>query len=293
MYFILIFTFLCACIPSYTKVYDCFTFFNELELLKIRLEELNDHVDYFVLVESIETQRGDPKPLYFQENQHLFKKYLPKIKHIVIDECPSTDIDPVTGLYWDRENFQRKCIMTGLQQCDDLDIIMISDLNEIPRAQILETFKLFFYREKKKPNKLVIKNPPDAIALEMPLFIYQLNRKSEIHEGRWVGTVATLYGNFKRKGVQFFRDNRYNFFKITDGGWHFTWIKDKDQIKQKLLSILEGRDKESVDSISDEEVETWIQAQEIIPMNSEYPNDFPKYMEKHIDYFKSIGYITE
>lgn len=77
-----------------------------------------------------------------------------------------------------------------------------------------------------------------------------------------------------------------------DGGWHFTWIGDKDQIRQKLLDI-EGRDKESVDSISDEEIETWIQAQEAIPMDSQYPNDFPKYVEKHIDYFRSIGYIAE
>ncbi|PWU15564.1 MAG: hypothetical protein C5B45_02270 [Chlamydiae bacterium] len=290
MYFIVIFTFLCACIPSYTKIYDCFTFFNELELLKMRLEELNDHVDYFVLVESVETQSGDPKPLYFQENQHFFQKYLPKIKHIVIDEY-SSDIDPVTGLCWDRESFQRKCIMRGLQQCDNLDIIMISDLNEIPRAQTLETLKLLFYREKRKPNKLVIKNPPDAIALEMPLFIYQLNRK-EIHADPWVGTVATLYDNVKRKGVQFFRDKRWDFFKVMDGGWHFTWIGDKNQIRQKLLDV-EDSHKENVDSISDEEIETWIQAQEIIPMDSQYPNDFPKYMKKHIDYFKSIGYIAE
>ncbi|MEK7339790.1 MAG: hypothetical protein WBD50_07545 [Candidatus Rhabdochlamydia sp.] len=292
MYFIIIFTFLCACIPSYTKIYDCFTFFNELELLKMRLEELNDHVDYFVLVESVETQRGDPKPLYFQENQHLFNKYLPKIKHIVIDEYPS-DIDPVTGLCWDRESFQRKCIMRGLQQCDNLDIIMISELNEIPRTQTLETLKLLFYREKRKPNKLVIKNPPDEIALEMPSFVYQLNRKSENHEGPWVGTVATLYNNVKRKGVQSLRDNRWNFFKIMDGGWYFTWIGNTDQIRQSLFSTIEGRDKESVGSISDEEIETWIQAQEIIPMDSQYPNDFPKYIKKHIDYFRSIGYIAE
>lgn len=158
----------------------------------MRLEELNDHVDYFVLVESVETQRGDPKPLYFQENQHLFEKYLPKIKHIIVDERLASDtIDPTTGLCWDRENFQRKCIIKGLHQCDDLDIIMISDLDEIPRGQALETLKWLFYRETRKPKKLVIKNPSDAIALEMPLFMYQLNRKSELHEGRWVGTVLS------------------------------------------------------------------------------------------------------
>lgn len=294
MYFIFIFTFLCTCISSYSKIYDCFTFFNEFELLKMRLEELNDHVDYFVLVESVETQRGDPKPLYFQENQHLFEKYLPKIKHIVVDERLASDtIDPITGFCWDRENFQRKCIIKGLQQCDDLDIIMISDLDEIPRKQVLEMFKCLFYKETRKPKKLVIKNPPEAIALEMPLFIYQLNRKSELHEGRWVGTVATLYKTVKRKGVQFFRDNRWNFFQIRDGGWHFTWMGGKDKIRQKLLSVVEGRDKESVDLLSDKEIETWIQAQEIIPIDGEYPNDFPEYMKKNMKHLKSIGFIAE
>lgn len=81
--------------------------FNELELLKIRLEELNDHVDYFVLVESVETQRGDLKLLYVQEKQHLLKKYLSKIKHIIVDERLNSDVIDSTKLYWDRERFQK------------------------------------------------------------------------------------------------------------------------------------------------------------------------------------------
>lgn len=97
----------------------------------------------------------------------------------------------------------------------------------------------------------------------------------------------------KRKGVQFFQDKRSNFFKIMDGEWYFTWIGNKDQIRQNLFSCIDGRDKKSIGSILDEEVETWIQIQEIIPVNSEYPNDFPKYMEKYINYFRSIGYIAE
>ena len=150
--------------------------------------------------------------------------------------------------------------------------------------------KLLFYRERKKLNKLVIKNPLDEITLEMRPFVYKLNRKSE---NPWVGTVPTLYNNMKRKGVQFFQDKRSNFFKIMDGEWYFTWIGNKDQIRQNLFSCIDGRDKKSIGSILDEEVETWIQIQEIIPVNSEYPNDFPKYMEKYINYFRSIGYIAE
>ena len=72
--------------PLQGKVYDCFPFFNEMELLKMRLEELDGVIDHFVLVESIETQRGALKPLYFKENRHLFERYLPKIIHFELNE---------------------------------------------------------------------------------------------------------------------------------------------------------------------------------------------------------------
>ena len=84
--FVYLFIFLILPFCVHAKVYDCFSFFNELELLKMRFEELDDSVDYFVLVESIETQRGDIKPLYFKDNKHLFEKYLPKVIHVTVEE---------------------------------------------------------------------------------------------------------------------------------------------------------------------------------------------------------------
>lgn len=67
----------------------------------------------------------------------------------------------------------------------------------------------------------------------------------------------------------------------------------KDKIRQKLLSVVEGRDKENVDLLSDKEIETWIQTQEIIPIDGEYPNDFPEYMKKNMKHLKSMGFIAE
>src|SRR3989338_10201209 len=99
-----------------SKIYDCFSFFNEVELLKVRLDELYDSVDYFVLVESVETHRGNPKTLYFSENKHLFQPYLDKIIHIVLDEY-----HPEMGL-WTREHHQRESIKNGLTHCTDEDI---------------------------------------------------------------------------------------------------------------------------------------------------------------------------
>src|SRR3989344_1716902 len=83
------------------KIYDCFTFFNELDLLDLKLHELADHVDKFVIVESTVTFQGNPKPLYFQENKQRFAPFLDKIIHVVVSDTPTE------GSAWDREHYQR------------------------------------------------------------------------------------------------------------------------------------------------------------------------------------------
>lgn len=112
-------------------VYDCFCFYNELDLLEIRLNILNGCVDKFVLVEATRTQRNNPKPLYFAENKERYKKFEDKIIHLVLDEYPE-HIEQ-----WTIENLQRNYIMKGLEQCSDDDIILISDLDEIPRPEYI------------------------------------------------------------------------------------------------------------------------------------------------------------
>jgi beta-1,4-mannosyl-glycoprotein beta-1,4-N-acetylglucosaminyltransferase len=88
--------------------YDCFTFFNELDLLEIRLHELCRVVDTFVLVEAPWTFQGDTKPLFFDENKRRFRRFLPQIRHIIVPNEPETN-DP-----WQREFHQRNCIRLGL-----------------------------------------------------------------------------------------------------------------------------------------------------------------------------------
>ena len=110
------------------KVYDCFLFYNELELLDMRLHEMYEHVDKFVLVEACETFRGKPKPFYYAENKHLFEKFADKIIHVQITEPLQTD-DP-----WIRERHQRAQAALGLKESQPDDIVFISDLDEIIRG---------------------------------------------------------------------------------------------------------------------------------------------------------------
>ena len=278
-----------SCMYAKANVYDCFPFFNELELLQIRLDELDDVVDYFVLVESIETQRGNVKPLYFNENKHLFKKYLSKIIHIKVKERhPEMQM-------WDREHFQRNCITRGLINCHKDDLIMISDLDEIPRSNIVPCLKKLlqpnFHSKKKSHHKDI------AFALEQDIFYFQLNRQTD-HGGcwggssetttKWHGTVATTFSTLKQKNPQHFRILRDQLPCINNAGWHFTWMGGKDKIRQKLISVVEG----NADglTVSDRDLDNWIESHSrILPIDS----TFPKYVQKNQDYLRSIDFIAD
>ena len=118
------------------KIIDCFTFYNELGLLKYRLDTLYDIVDNFILVEATTTHSGNPKELFYEKNKHLYQKYQDKIIHIIVDDMPKTTSTHIP------ENFQRVCISRGFKNLNKDDILIISDLDEIPNPTLLEKLKI-------------------------------------------------------------------------------------------------------------------------------------------------------
>jgi beta-1,4-mannosyl-glycoprotein beta-1,4-N-acetylglucosaminyltransferase len=94
------------------RIYDAFTFYNELDLLELRLEELYDYVDYFVIVESDRTFTNIPKPYYFEDNKNRYSKYLDKIRHFKITS-------PGHKNPWDNECHQRNELKRGCSDADD------------------------------------------------------------------------------------------------------------------------------------------------------------------------------
>lgn len=114
------------------RVFDCFPFFNELDVLEIRLTELDPLVDYFVIVEATLTHTGKPKPLYFDENRGRYNRFSRKIIHVVVDDLPSEPSD-----HWGREISQRQAIMRGLELARPDDRIITSDCDEIPKPDML------------------------------------------------------------------------------------------------------------------------------------------------------------
>src|SRR6266446_2702387 len=117
-------------------IYDCFTFFNELELLEIRLNELDNVVDKFVLVEGTVTFTNQPKELFFKDNSHLFKKFLPKIIHIIVNDSPNVFANP-----WLIEEYQFNSILKGLTKAKKNDTILLSCVDEIPNADVILRYK--------------------------------------------------------------------------------------------------------------------------------------------------------
>lgn len=208
------------------KVYDCFLFFNELDLLELRLNELDDVVDVFVLIECTKTFSFKDKPLYFLENRDKFARFLHKIKHVIVDDTPNLPIDPSKGHnYHHIEHFQRACIDRGVSDCDAEDLIIISDVDEIFRPEnIQQAIKLL------QKQKLV--------GFEQLFFYYYLNGLC-VQNGRaapWNGPVACLKRDYC--GAQKLRDDRGSSQpeRIHNAGWHFSYLGGPDKIIQKIES---------------------------------------------------------
>jgi beta-1,4-mannosyl-glycoprotein beta-1,4-N-acetylglucosaminyltransferase len=185
-------------------IYDCFPFFNELDLLEIRLNTLCDVVDKFVIVESAKTHRGNDKPLYFQTNKERFANFLDKIIYV---QCV---FPPEVKSSWGRENYQRNKIADGLYDAKDDDYIILSDLDEIPSVQAIEYAK---------------KTPRTVSVFDQRLFFYFLNCENK--NNKWCGTVMYPYLLFKNGPVQSARkiaimmnallhDRRFPYFLKTE-----------------------------------------------------------------------------
>lgn len=191
-------------------VYEGFTFFNELELLELRLNELDRVVDRFVLVESTRTFQGADKPLYYLENKERFSAFGDKIIHIVVDDFPQ-GANP-----WALEAYQRNCIARGLVDCEPDDTILISDLDHIVRAEILEECKDY--------------HGPGNISLVLWYFYYYLNYRC-ITNDETAASRLLKFRNFTEANAIFRSQPE---LIIDDAGWHFSYMGGVERIISKI-----------------------------------------------------------
>ena len=163
------------------KIYDCFSYWDEDLLLDVRLNVLNEFVDHFVIVEGNKTWQNNYKKLKFNINN--FGRFKDKIIYIPVEDMPDGD-NPYL-----RENYQRNCITKGIKNAEDDDLIIISDLDEIPNPNVIQKFK-------KKMQFAVFKQMH---------FYYKFNLQSTFHP-YWFGSricvkrflkITTMVKKFK------------------------------------------------------------------------------------------------
>ncbi|MDX2189462.1 MAG: N-acetylglucosaminyltransferase [Bacteroidota bacterium] len=210
------------------KTYDCFSFFNELDLLEIRLHTLDKVVDQFVLVEATRTFQQKPKPLYYYENKERFKAFHHKITHIIVDKYPNFFYRFRNPTPWDYDTWQKNKAAEGLKNCQPDDVILFSDIDEIPNPSQLHAFK----------------SKPGTKTFEQKHFYYYLNCV-EVEPNNanaykwWYGSAMTFFKHFTdihelrfRRDIIKYKDT----IVIPDGGWHFAYLGGVEKIIQKIES---------------------------------------------------------
>jgi hypothetical protein len=214
------------------KVYDVFSFYNEFDVLEIRLEEMWNTVDYFVLLESNTTYVGNPKPYLFDENKERYSKYLSKIRHIKLD----VPYEEQFGVFpreidhtWVREKYQRWASKQGLQDIAADDLVIVSDCDEIPRAEMIEMIKSD-------------ENNYDRYLLYIPQLQYKINYMKIEHPSRHGVIMATRGRAFtnpqqEREYSFFWNPKPENTVIVDHGGWHFTYFGDNDHCVNKIKNF--------------------------------------------------------
>jgi beta-1,4-mannosyl-glycoprotein beta-1,4-N-acetylglucosaminyltransferase len=211
------------------RIIDAFLFYNEIDLLYYRISTLYNVVDVFIIVEATNTFVGNSKPLYYKENQERFSKFKDKILLVTVNNL-NNNPNIKLNEQWINEAYQRDCIKHGINELklDDNDMIIISDVDEIPNRDVL-------YQLKTNPFNFSI------LALEQDLYYCNLNN---ICKDKWYASVILTYGYYKNKPEPNNYRNNPSVFKkeniplnfIKNAGWHLSYFGDIESIKNKILN---------------------------------------------------------
>ena len=253
------------------KIYDCFMYFDEEVVAEVRLNTLNEFVDYFVIVESRFTHKGNRRELKF--NIKKFEKFKDKIIYLIYEEKAKKIekvLDEDSKIEKDRkyilnaahrENGQRNHIYKALKNAEENDLILISDVDEIPNLS-----KLNFNKIKEK-----------IILFKQDMFYYKFNLR--LPNLIWTGTKGCKKKNLiNPQWLRNIKDRKYSFFRIdtffskvkyisikiiNNGGWHFSNIKTPKEIEHKLRSYLHHREFDE-QPLSIEEIERIVKNKQAI-----------------------------
>ncbi len=220
-------------------IYDCFQFFNELDILKLRMQILSPIVDYFVISEATTTFSGLEKPLYYLENQELFAPFRDKVIHVTVEDTPPGDTHV-------RDTFQKNAVGRGLADAKDSDIVIFSDLDEIPDPvkikeilQDMDTGKIYHFAQRLFYCYLNLEETTGNLLSYAGEF-------EGVKRKRWIGSKMATMGLLRKHDLKLgelrFPERKEMGIRVEPGGWHFGYMGgrgDKDivsRIAEKVRS---------------------------------------------------------
>jgi SAM-dependent methyltransferase len=250
-----------------SRVFDCFLYRGEADLLEIRLNELRSVVDRFVISEATRTFANGPKPLHFLDQQSRFGEFLDRIDYVAVDDLP-TD-----ATAWEAERAQRDALARGLQACTPDDIIIISDVGEIPSPDVIRSFQ------------------GPVSGLRMSVFRYFLNLQDmAVQETQPVASAMCRYEYLR--SPQWLREigrtDNYRNRIVEKGGWRFSHIADDQWLTDRVLggSQQEAHTAESIRTRLEQQQDLFAEdyGWRFVPLD----NGFPAYVVDNQTRFEEI-----
>ena len=258
------------------KLYDCCMYYDEDLVLDLRLNTLNDHVDKFVIAEATRDHAGNEKKLNF--NYDNFKKFKDKIIYLVIDDVPvnvKSKKKNWTPNHW-RDQHQRNSLTKGYKETKEDDLIMISDIDEIPDPNKISEFKVAnkyaCFMQKNFQSKINLQNITDQYWMGT-----KICQKKYLKSPQWLRNIKTK----KRPFWKFYKPKEPQL--IYDGGWHFSFLKKPKDISTKI-KVYSHQEFYKNEFIDEKKIEQRIKnKQDLFDRNIKYKKidlneSFPKYI---------------
>lgn len=275
-------------------VYDCIPFFNELDILKLRLHILDPIVDRFIIEEATVTFSGEPKELCFEKHKEMFQEFLPKITYLVVDDSP------IQASTHERDKFQKNALIRGLTEAADEDVIILSDVDEIPNPKVLgevisefDTDKIYHLAQRMFYcfiNMEEVSGSLLSITGEFP----------GVERKMWLGTKVFSKKSIPREGIIEMRESPTtlpNAVRVEDGGWHFGYMGSRQEtdVGKRIgtkVAAAAHQEYNNADTLA-EAMDKLILGQDIFGRNArfarvEVDDTYPEYLLEHIEEYRHL-----
>ena len=269
-------------------IYDCIPFFNELDILKLRMQILSPYVDKFVLEESTVTFSGEPKEMIFAKNRDMFREFEDKILYVAVDNSPMSGVTT-----HERDKFQKNQLIRAMTEAKPDDIVIFSDVDEIPNPKVLQKIVQNFDQEK-------------IYHLAQRMFYCFLNMEEVsgnllsitgefqgVDRKQWLGTKICCFKNLPKEGIVFLREvspKDPRSVRVPDGGWHFGYMGgdgERDVAKRIGIKVQAAAHQEYNKSrYLNEAVDRLLCGEDIFDRNAKFirvpiDDSYPEFLREH------------